>query len=491
VSGVVGLETEYGIYAPALSADEAARKLFQPVVAWGRGTSVFTPSGGRLYLDIGSHPEYATAECSTLAELLAQDLAGDLIVEGLAKAAAQQSGQRLWLFKNNLDSAGHAFGSHENYQVPRARSGELPAKLVPFLVTRQIVAGAGHVLVDPRGARYVLSPRADHVAEVFSSSTTRSRPMINGRDEPHADGERFRRLHVIVGDSNMSQAATRFKVGALRLVLRGIEQGRVVPELELAKPVAALREISHRWRQPQPVELADGRHLKPADIQAEYLRFAEPLAQTAEERAVIDLWRRAVDGWQRADFAGLETELDWLAKLALLDRYRQRTGEPLASPKVARLALAYHQLGENGLRPELERTGLLATVVEPAAVRQAMGNPPDTTRARLRGQFVAAARAAGEEYTVDWVRLKVGQGQTVSILDPLDSHNQAAERLIERLETEVAVPAPADQPGASGKPAPTPGEAPNPEATELPDAAPGALAAQLDAIFAGQENPWV
>jgi proteasome accessory factor A len=454
-SGVVGIETEYGVVAEGISPEHAVREMFRPVLAWGRSTSVFTPGGARLYLDIGSHPEYATAECLTLEELLAQDRAGDQIMAALAARAAKRLGLRISLIKNNTDSAGHAFGCHENYQVPRVNSGALSAKLIPFLVTRQLIAGAGKVLTGQFGGRYVLSQRADHICEVVSSASTRARPMINARDEPHADGKRYRRLHVIVGDSNMSGAATRFKVGSMRLVLRGIADGGKVPALELANPVTALREVAHGWRDRQGLTLADGRTIKPVDIQEAYLALAERCVETSEEREVTELWGRALTAWRSGDFDGLETELDWLAKLRLLERYQARTGLPLGHPKVLRLELAYHQLDQHALRPKLEAAGQMAQIVQPAAVRQAMRYAPQSTRAGLRGRFITAARNAGREYSVDWVRLRLGRAGSVALLDPLDRWNEAAELLIESIE-----------PGKAGE-------------------------ADLDRIMLGEEELWV
>ncbi|MDR1187350.1 MAG: proteasome accessory factor PafA2 family protein [Bifidobacteriaceae bacterium] len=517
MSGVFGIETEYGIAASPIAAEEAARELFRPVVAWGRSTNVFTPSGSRLYLDVGSHPEYATAECSTLTELLAVERAGDRLMAALAAAASRRTGATITLIRNNTDSAGHAFGCHENYQIDRAGSADVAAKLIPFLVTRQIVAGAGKVQVDPSGARYLLSPRARHTSEALSSATTRSRPMINTRDEPHADGTRYRRLHVIVGDSNMSGAASRFKVGATALLLRAAQHGIELPDLELANPVHAIREVAQGWRQGHPIALADGRSIRPAEVQWLYFEAAQaaaalvgsggsagqplgpagdgragyPLgqsadqagdqwvsqhlnqavgrasdrsvrqcgdqasgrsngqpgsqsavqaaAQRAEDQVVLDLWRRALTAWDRLDFDradGLATELDWLAKLRLIERYRERTGAALADPRVLRLELAYHQLGgQDGLREKLEESGNLVSGIGQDEIAGAVAKPPSTTRAHQRGRFIAAARAAGQEYTVDWVRLKVGQGEAVNLIDPLDAANPAAERLIGELES--------------------------------------------------------
>src|SRR5690606_35167157 len=193
-----------------LSPDEVARYLFRRVVSWGRSSNVFLENGARLYLDVGSHPEYATPECDSPRQAVIHDKAGERIVEDLVLGAEQRLHEEgisgtISLFKNNTDSAGNSYGCHENYLV--AREGEfqrLTEALIPFLVTRQVFSGAGKVLHTPRGAVFSLSQRAEHIWEGVSSATTRSRPIINTRDEPHADAERYRRLHVIVGDSNMS-----------------------------------------------------------------------------------------------------------------------------------------------------------------------------------------------------------------------------------------------------------------------------------------------
>jgi len=219
---IFGLENEYGVTCTVrgqrrLSPDEVARYLFRRVVSWGRSSNVFLENGARLYLDVGSHPEYATPECDSLYDLIAYDKAGERILEGLvssAEARLREEGIRgtVYLFKNNTDSAGNSYGCHENYLTVRKDDfTNYSQVLIPFLVTRQIFAGAGKVLQTARGATYCISQRAEHIWEGVSSATTRSRPIINTRDEPHADAERYRRLHVIVGDSNMSEYATFLK----------------------------------------------------------------------------------------------------------------------------------------------------------------------------------------------------------------------------------------------------------------------------------------
>ena len=243
----MGIETEFGITCTfhgqrRLSPDEVARYLFRRVVSWGRSSNVFLRNGSRLYLDVGSHPEYATAECDDLRTLIAHDKAGerilqDLVVDAEARLEEEGIGGDIYLFKNNTDSAGNSYGCHENFLI--ARAGEfsrIADGLIPFLVTRQLIAGAGKVLQSPRGASYCLSQRADHIWEGVSSATTRSRPIINTRDEPHADAERYRRLHVIVGDSNMCETTTLLKVGSAALVLEMIEAGVPLRDFTFENP---------------------------------------------------------------------------------------------------------------------------------------------------------------------------------------------------------------------------------------------------------------
>ena len=268
---IFGLESEYGVTCTLkgqrrLSPDEVARYLFRRVVSWGRSSNVFLGNGARLYLDVGSHPEYATPECDSLFDLVAHDKAGERILEQLVESAEErldEEGVRgdIYLFRNNTDSAGNSYGCHENYLTGRAddmaRYGEV---LIPFLVSRQIYAGAGKILQTARGAMYCMSQRGEHIWEGVSSATTRSRPIINTRDEPHADAERYRRLHVIVGDSNMSEYTTFVKIGSAACMLRMLEDPSVVlRDMTLENPIRAIRDISHDITCTRRVRLANGR----------------------------------------------------------------------------------------------------------------------------------------------------------------------------------------------------------------------------------------
>ncbi|GCE75576.1 Pup--protein ligase [Cellulomonas biazotea] len=449
---IFGLETEYGVTCAAqdgrgLSADEVARYLFRKVVAWGRSSNVFLRNGSRLYLDVGSHPEYATAECDDVRQLVAHDRAGERILEGLVADAQQRLEHeglpgRIHLFKNNTDSAGNSYGCHENYLVRRQGDfARLSDVLVPFLITRQILTGAGKVLTTPRGAVFCLSQRADHIWEAVSSAATRSRPIINTRDEPHADAEHFRRLHVIVGDSSMSETTTMLKVGATDLILRMIEAGVPLREMSLENPIRAIREISHDVTGMHPVTLANGRTVTAVDLQEEYLaRVSDFVASeggpSPETKQVLELWERGLRALRTGDLSLVERELDWVIKYQLIERYRAKHDLELSDVRVQRLDLAYHDISRTeGLYNLLAAKGLVERVTNDLEIFEATAVPPQTTRAKLRGDFVRAAQEARRDYTVDWVHLKLNdQAQrTVLCKDPFRSVDERVDRLIESM----------------------------------------------------------
>ena len=447
----MGIETEFGITCTfhgqrRLSPDEVARYLFRRVVSWGRSSNVFLRNGSRLYLDVGSHPEYATAECDDLYTLIAHDKAGERILQDLVsdaetRLAEEGIGGDIYLFKNNTDSAGNSYGCHENFLI--ARAGEfsrIADGLIPFLVTRQLIAGAGKVLQSPRGATYCLSQRADHIWEGVSSATTRSRPIINTRDEPHADAERYRRLHVIVGDSNVSQTTTLLKVGSAALVLELIEAGIPFRDFTFDNPIRAIREISHDTTGRRRVKLAGGGEISALDAQWEYFTKASEHVQRRgtdpiSER-VLDLWRRTLEAVESGDLAGIDTEIDWVIKKKLIDAYAAKRGLDLADARIAQLDLAYHDVRPGrGLHTLLVARGRAATVVSEDEIMAATTTPPQTTRAKLRGEFVARAQDSGRDYTVDWVHLKVNdQAQrTVLLKDPFRSEDDRVTKLLETL----------------------------------------------------------
>ena len=448
---IYGIENEYGVTFTLkgqrrLSPDEVARYLFRKVVTWGRSSNVFLENGSRLYLDVGSHPEYATPECDRITELVTHDKAGEWILDSLVQGAEErlhEEGVRgeIYVFKNNTDSAGNSYGCHENYLARRSddldRYSEI---LIPFLVSRQIYAGAGKILLTNKGPQYCLSQRAEHIWEGVSSATTRSRPIINSRDEPHADAERYRRLHVIVGDSNMSEYATFLKVGATAILLRMLEdKSQILRDLTLESPIRAIREISQDPTLAATVRLSNGREISALDIQTEYLeralRYRDARGLPPDEDRALDMWAHVMTNLA-TDPSVLWRECDWVAKLRLIEGYQARHGLGMGSPKVALVELMYHDIDRRrGLFYKLQAAGQVDRTTTDAAIKEAMVSPPSTTRARLRGAFVKRAKEQRRDYTVDWVHLKLNDmaQRTILLKDPFKSHDDRVERLIESL----------------------------------------------------------
>lgn len=446
---IFGIETEYGVTCTfkgqrRLSPDEVARYLFRRVVSWGRSSNVFLANGARLYLDVGSHPEYATAECDDFMELLAQDRAGERILEGLSIEAEERLVQEgifgdVYLFKNNTDSAGNSYGCHENYLIERTTDfASLAQTFIPFLISRQILVGAGKVVQTPRGSTYAVSQRADHIWEGVSSATTRSRPIINTRDEPHADADLYRRLHVIVGDSNMSDTTNLLKVVSAHLVLSMIESGAVMRDLTLANPIRAIREISHDTTGTRTVKLANGREISAIAMQSEYFQkvsdfvsrrgTVDPVTQQA-----MELWERSIKAVGSGDLHLIDREIDWVIKLRLIERYMRKNNMTLEDARIAQLDLAYHDIRrDRGLFYLLLRGGAVESLLTPEEIEVAKNIAPQTTRAKLRGDFISRAQERSRDYTVDWVHLKLNdQGQrTVLLKDPFQHTDERVDRLI-------------------------------------------------------------
>lgn len=447
---IFGIENEYGITCTfegqrRLTPDEVARYLFRKVVSWGRSSNVFLSNGSRLYLDVGSHPEYATPECDHVRQLVVHDKAGERIIEGLVADAQDRLAEEgiegeIYVFKNNTDSAGNSYGCHENFLVGRAGEfQQLSDVLIPFLVSRQITCGAGKVVTTSKGATFCVSQRADHIWEGVSSATTRSRPIINTRDEPHADAERYRRLHVIVGDSNMSETTTMLKVGSADLVLRMIEAGMVVRDLTLENPIRAIREMSHDMTGRKTVRLSNGRELSALQIQTEYLERAQAFAdreglEDPIHKQVLDLWERTIRAVDTGNLGLVDTEIDWVIKHKLIAGYMAKHDLPMEHPRIAQLDLAYHDVNrERGVFYVLQKHGRAARITTDPEVFEAKTVPPQTTRAKLRGDFIKAAQEHRRDFTVDWVHLKLNdQAQrTVLCKDPFAAVDARVDRLIE------------------------------------------------------------
>jgi proteasome accessory factor A len=388
---IFGLETGYGVTCTfgggrRLSPDEVAGYLFGRVLQGGSG-SVLLRNGARLFLDVRSRPEYATPECDNVLDLVAHDKAGERVLEDLLVDAGRRLREDgvagdVYVFKNDADPAGNSDGCREYYLAGRyGEFGRLADILIPFLVTRQVICGAGKVLQTPRGAVYCLSQRAEHVWEAVSSATTGSRPIINARDEPRGDAERFRRLHVVVGDSNMSETSTLLKVGSTDLVLRMIEAGSIMRDLRLENAIRAIREVSHDMTGRSRVRLALGRQMSALQIQYEYLSrakdFAERNGRDVISARVLEMWERALGAIEAGDLDLIAREIDWVTKYQLIERYRAGHDLPLSSPRVARLDLAYHDVRRGrGQYYLLQRSGAVARVVRDLDIFEAKSVPP-------------------------------------------------------------------------------------------------------------------
>lgn len=450
---IFGIETEYGITCSLdnhrrITPDELARYLFLDIVEQFRSNNVFLPNGGRLYLDVGSHPEYATAECDLLSDALAQEKAGDQIVAEMAKSAQQKLANegidgRVFVFKNNTDSSGNSYGCHENYLINRKLDYlQHLDGLLPFLVTRQLFCGAGKLLKTSEGIKFVLSQRADHMWDAVSSATTRSRPMINTRDEPHANSDKYRRLHVISGDSNMSEYSMLLKIATMDLVLAVMEVGAIPADLRVENPMKVIRDVSRDLTGSTSVQLLDGRVLSATEVQRVYYELV--LANIARleweltelHQIALKMWGAIICGFESGDLSEFDSVLDWRIKLQLFNRYQNEQGLPLDSAKLAQVDLMYHELSpERGLYNLLVCQGAIGRLIPKDVVAAASATAPQTTRAKLRGQFLTAAQQKNASTATDWMHLKVNLPveRSVSLPDPFSAQDERVEHLISQM----------------------------------------------------------
>ena len=451
---IFGLENEYGVTCTLrgqrrLSPDEVARYLFRRVVSWGRSSNVFLENGARLYLDVGSHPEYATPECDTVGDLVVHDKAGERTLEGLVIEAEQrlrQEGIRgvVYLFKNNTDSAGNSLRlPRELPHEPRATTSATSPKCSSRSSSHaRSTPAPARCLQTSRGAVFCLAQRAEHIWEGVSSATTRSRPIINTRDEPHADAEKYRRLHVIVGDSNMSEYTTFLKIGATSILLRMLEDPKVVlRDMTLENPIRAIREISHditctaqgeARQRPRGVR---ARHPVRVPQPGRALR-QDPRPASRTRTQAMKMWKHCLEGIEKDPFS-LDRECDWVIKHNLIEKYRAKHDMPLGPPprRVARLAVPRRQPHPRRVLQTAERGRRRAHGQRRRHRASRRDTPPQTTRAKLRGDFIRKAKERRRDYTVDWVHLKVNdQAQrTVLCKDPFKSKDDRVDRLIASL----------------------------------------------------------
>ena len=450
---IMGLETEYGVTCVddgqrRLSPDEVARYLFRRVVAWGRSSNVFLPNGGRLYLDVGSHPEYATAECDNLLDLIKQDQAGDRIVEDLVVEAEKRLNNegilgQIHLFKNNIDAAGNSYGCHENFSVQRKHNfQQIVESMIPFLITRQIFCGAGKWMTSSKSGVFNLSQRSEHMWESISSATTRSRPIVNTRDEPHADPEEYRRLHIIVGDSNMSECTTILKVATTELVLRAAESGLINDQYSIENPIRTIREISTDLSFKKRFRLTSGREVTALQIQQEIYElvtkipdFEQMMIQPLYKYA-FDLWGRVLASIESNNFEDVKFEIDWIIKRDFFQEYMNKHSLLGNDSRMTLIDISYHNVRKDrGLFYILEKSGLAKSLINESDVVDSMSSPPQTTRAALRGKFIKIAQEKKRDYTVDWLNLKINDQHQRSVIckDPFKAVDERVDELIENL----------------------------------------------------------
>jgi proteasome accessory factor PafA2 len=379
-------------------------------------------SNGARYYNDHAHPEYSTPECKRLKDIIAQDKAGERIIEECVRRRnLKTTGGIVKVYKNNTDFVGHSYGCHDNYLMSRAVPFEQVIRgLTPFLVTRQIIAGAGKVGIEnedrAEAGSYQISSRADFFSVLVSIDTMNRRPIINTRDEPHADTDKYRRFHVIIGDANMSEVAGALKMGTTSLVLDLIEEGECPLSLDLVDPIAALKIISRDPTLKTPVGLVGGRLITPIDLQREYFAAAQKIlrGRDADTDWVLAAWQQVLDDLER-DPALCRDRLDWVAKKWLLDTFVASEDLRWDDPWLQSLDLEYHNVRrDEGLYAELVRTGAMRRFVSDEDIRQAIHHPPPDTRAYFRGKCVE--KFAKQMTTVQWDEIAFEDGDHENVV---------------------------------------------------------------------------
>jgi proteasome accessory factor PafA2 len=410
--------------------------------------NVILTNGARLYVD-HAHPEYSTPECTNPRDAVIWDKAGERVMADAARRAAQVPGtQAIQLYKNNTDNKGASYGCHENYLMKRETSfSEIVRHLTPFFVTRQVVCGAGRVGigVDGRSDGFQISQRADFFGVEVGLETTLKRPIINTRDEPHADPEKYRRLHVIIGDANMSEVSTFLKLGTTALVLAMIEDGFLTVDLSVDMPVATLRAISHDPSCKHLLTLRDGRKMTAVQLQMEYLEQSRKYVEDRFGADVDEMTTEVLDRWESVlhrlgeDPMQLSSELDWVAKLELLEGYRSRDGLDWSHPRLQLVDLQYSDVRpDRGLYNRLVARGRMKRVTTDAEVEAAIEDPPEDTRAYFRGrclrQYADSVAAASWDSVIFDVPGRESL-QRVPTLEPLRGTKAHVGALLDRCRT--------------------------------------------------------
>jgi Pup amidohydrolase len=410
--------------------------------------NVILTNGARLYVD-HAHPEYSTPECTNPLDTVRWDKAGERVMaEAAARAAVMPGGAHIQLYKNNTDNKGASYGCHENYLMRRATPfADIVRHLTPFFVSRQVICGAGRVGIgaDGRAEGFQISQRADFFEVEVGLETTLKRPIINTRDEPHADPEKYRRLHVIIGDANMSEVSTYLKLGTTALVLAMIEERFLDTDLSIETPVAELRAVSHDPSCTHLITLRSGRKLTAIELQHEYLEYARKFTEDRFGPDVDEMTADVLDRWESVlgrlatDPMSLARELDWVAKLKLLEGYRTRDGLGWGDSRLQLVDLQYSDIRpERGLYNLLAARGRMDRLVDDDAARRAAEEPPEDTRAYFRGrclrQYADAVAAASWDSVIFDIPGRESL-QRVPTLEPLRGTRKHVGALLDRCRT--------------------------------------------------------
>jgi proteasome accessory factor A len=416
----------------------------RPNPEYNRQLNKILANGGRLYVD-GAHPEYSTPECSDPRELVAFERVGErILAQSLRDMVKVRGREQFVLYKNNSDGKGNSYGYHENYLVSRDVPFEKIIRvLTPFLVTRPIFAGAGKVGAENQtsSAEFQISQRADFIECLVDLNTMLKRPIMNSRDEPHADPARFRRLHIIVGDANMAEHSTYLKVGTLSLVLDVLESGADLPQLDLDEPVRAFKQVSRDLDMKQTLKLVGGRPTTALAVQRAYLNAASKFCASHDCHPVtgdvVARWEDALNKLEQ-DPRLLVRELDWVAKRHLIESYMDRKGCGWDDPRMKLMDLQYHDIRpERGLFYTLERGDLIQRIVREDDIQRAEDTPPLGTRAYFRGR--CASRFAKSLYGASWTSLLFDVGNTtikkVPLMDPYRGTRALTGELLDTVES--------------------------------------------------------
>jgi Pup amidohydrolase len=410
--------------------------------------NVILTNGARLYVD-HAHPEYSAPECTNPLDAVIWDKAGERVMaEAAARASTMPGGQPIQLYKHNTDNKGASFGCHENYLMNRGTPfADIVRHLTPFFVSRQVVCGAGRVGrgADGREDGYQISQRADFFEVEVGLETTLKRPIINTRDEPHADPDKYRRLHVILGDANLSEISTYLKLGSTALVLAMIEDRFLATDLAIESPVAELRAISHDPSLKHLVTLRDGRRMSAVQLQMEYLELARKFTEDKYGADVDDVTADVLARWESVltrladDPMQTAGELDWVAKLEILEGYRARDGLAWGHPRLQLVDLQYTDVRQDrGLYNRLAARGRMTRLVSEADVLRAVEDPPEDTRAYFRGrclrQYPDAVAAASWDSVIFDIPGRESL-QRVPTLEPLRGTRAHVGRLLDTCAT--------------------------------------------------------